>query len=650
MESGSFPQKSIQDDKFLNALAEAFRLQESILNAIQLAIVSTSSDGVITSINKQAEELFGYAGEEVIGKANPLIFHDMGEVIGVAESLARDLQIPIEPLFDVFTKKINSTNIPFHTEWKVIRKNGETLPGLVSISDLKDEDGVVVGYLTVTQDISERKNSDQKAEVAEQKFRLLAENVPGVIYLCHNDENYSMVYLNDRVHELTGYSAEEFINGTISFVKLYHPDDTEHIIKIVDNALSLRKGFQLQYRIRHRSGEWRWVDETGVGVYNGDQLLLLEGFISDITQQKESEARLQKVADENLRVFNNPVNLNAIAGFDGYFKRVSSSWQRTLGWSSEELLQKPFIEFVHPDDREATLHAVEYISEGNHLLTFENRYRCRDGAYKWLLWGSASDTKSRLIYASAIDITARKKSEDELLRSKKNLESAALKLQEQNKQLDEFAHIISHNLRSPIGNIQALINLLDDQSTMEEYKMIFDKLKNVSKNLGETMNDLMDTLKVRGNTNIEKSEIRFKDVLDKVVQSLEGDLIMAEAAVTFDFNEAPAIFFPKAYIESIFQNLLSNAIKYRAERRPAIYFESSMVDGQVELRVSDNGLGIDLEKFGDKLFGLHKTFHAHAEARGVGLFLIRTQLESLGGSIRAESTVGKGTTFIIRFG
>jgi PAS domain S-box-containing protein len=649
MESGSFPQKSIQDDKFLNALAEAFRLQESILNAIQLAIISTTPEGIITSINKQAEELFGYSGEEVIGKANPFLFHDMDEVVGVAESIARDLEIPGEPLFDVFRKKIGSLQTAFRTEWKVIRKNGASFPGMVSISDLKDEDGVIVGYLTITQDISERKHSDQKAAAAEQKFRLLAENVPGVIYLCHNDENYSMVYLNERVHELTGYSAEDFITGKISFVKLYHPDDTGRIVNVVDNALSLRKGFQLQYRIRHRSGEWRWVDETGIGVYNGDQLLLLEGFISDITQQKESEARLQKVADENLRVFNNPVNLNAIAGFDGYFKRVSSSWQRTLGWNPEELLQKPFIDFVHADDREATLQAVEYISEGNHLLTFENRYRCRDGSYKWLLWGSASDTKSRLIYASAIDITERKKSEDELLRSKKNLESAALKLQEQNKQLDEFAHIISHNLRSPIGNIQALINLLDDQSTMEEYRMIFDKLKNVSKNLGETMNDLMDTLKVRSNTNIEKSEIRFKDILDKVVQSLEGDLIMAEAAVTFDFNEAPVIFFPKAYVESIFQNLLSNAIKYRAERRPAIYFESSIVDGQVELRVSDNGLGIDLDKFGDKLFGLHKTFHVHAEARGVGLFLIRTQLESLGGSIRAESAVGKGTTFIIRF-
>jgi signal transduction histidine kinase len=202
-----------------------------------------------------------------------------------------------------------------------------------------------------------------------------------------------------------------------------------------------------------------------------------------------------------------------------------------------------------------------------------------------------------------------------------------------------------------VGNIQALINLVGEQSSIQEYKVIFDKLKNVAKNLGATMNDLMDTLKVKTQTDVARVENRFKDLLDKVVQSLEGELITAEAAVTFDFNKAPIIHYPKAYLESIFQNLLSNAIKYRSsERKAAIHLESLVRNNSIELRVTDNGLGIDLEKFGDKLFGLHRTFHSHHEARGVGLFLIKTQIDSMGGSIAAESEVGKGTTFIIRFG
>ncbi len=234
--------------------------------------------------------------------------------------------------------------------------------------------------------------------------------------------------------------------------------------------------------------------------------------------------------------------------------------------------------------------------------------------------------------------------------SKKGLETLAIKLQEQNRQLDEFAHIISHNLRSPIGNIKALIGLLNDKSSIDDYRLIFDKLKNLSINLNETMNDLMDTLKVKKETKIERIEVRFKDIMDKVIQSLEGELIRSAAAITFDFDKAPTIVYSRAYMESILLNLMSNAIKYRSpERKPIIHIETAKENDAVQLRVRDNGLGIDMQKHGDKLFGLHKTFHGNKEARGVGLFLIKTQVEALGGAIQAVSEVGKGTTFIITF-
>jgi signal transduction histidine kinase len=160
----------------------------------------------------------------------------------------------------------------------------------------------------------------------------------------------------------------------------------------------------------------------------------------------------------------------------------------------------------------------------------------------------------------------------------------------------------------------------------------------------------MDTLKVKKEPKIECIEIRFKDIMDKVIQSLEGELIRSGASITFEFNKAPTVIYSRAYMESIMLNLMSNAIKYRSpDRKPTIHLESSIEGNTVQLRVSDNGLGIDMRKHGDKLFGLHKTFHGNKEARGVGLFLIKTQVEALGGSIQATSTVGKGTTFMINF-
>ena len=649
MEKRSPSEKIIEDKKFLNALAEAFRLQEAILNATEMAIVSCNSEGLITSFNHAAEKMFGYNSEEVIGKTGPFTFTELHQVIRRAQKLSEEVGHPVEPLFDVFIHKAREGK-PSREEWTLIRKDGTKFPAMVSVSALRDDQGNIFGYVGIPTDITELKLYDHRAKASEEKFRLLAENIPGAIYLCHHEDPYDVICLNDHIEKITGYPASDFLSGKINITKLYHPEDAEMVNKTVGQALSERTSYHLTYRIRHKSGEWRWVDESGTGVYHEEQLTMLEGYLSDITPQKIAEEKLRKVAEENHHVFNNPVNLNAIAGFDGYFKRISPAWTNVLGWSEVELKEKPYTEFVHPEDLEATYEAASYISLGNNLFTFENRYRCKDGTYRWLLWGSASDMKNRLVYASAIDITERKKSEERLLNSKQNLEAIALKLQEQNRQLDEFAHIISHNLRSPVGNIMALIKLLNEDSTLQEYKMIFDKLKNVSKNLSETMNDLMDTLKVKTQTNVERIPIRFKDILDKVIQSLEGELIMAEASVTYDFNKASIIDYSKTYLESIFQNLLTNAIKYRSpDRKALIHFESKVSNNFIELHVSDNGQGIDLEKFGDKIFGLHRTFHAHEQARGVGLFLIKTQIEAMGGSIAVQSEVNKGTTFIIRF-
>jgi light-regulated signal transduction histidine kinase (bacteriophytochrome) len=164
------------------------------------------------------------------------------------------------------------------------------------------------------------------------------------------------------------------------------------------------------------------------------------------------------------------------------------------------------------------------------------------------------------------------------------------------------------------------------------------------------MNDLMETLKVKTDTDIARMEIRFKEIFDKVIQSLEGELIQRKASITFNFNDAPKIYYSKAYLESIFQNLLSNALKYSSsKRKPEIRVTTTTEESGVVLRVQDNGLGIDMAKYGSKLFGLHKTFHVHQDARGVGLFLVKTQVEALGGSIAAESEIDKGTTFIIQF-
>lgn len=638
-----------QDELSLQAKAEAFSLQDSILNAMGLAMISTNAEGIITSFNGAAQNLLGYSPDEVVGKKTPILFHDVDEI---RKRIIENWQIPIksDPNFLTLIENAFLDKSTYEGEWTFIRKDGSRFSARLTAAALRDDNGDISGIAGVITDLTRHQRlKDQLAE-SERKFRLLAENIPGAIYLCLNDERYSVLYLNDHIEVLTGFPASEFLSGKRSITDLFHPDDTNRIRKTIDESVAEKRGFHLRYRIRHASGDWRWLEEAGVGVFEHDKLIMLEGYLSDITQQIAAEESVRKIAEENLRFFNNPIHLNAVADLNGKLLRISPSWAKMLGWAEDELGAKPLIEFVHADDVATTLEALKNIRKGSKIHTFENRFANKDGSFRWLLWAAAMDRQSQKIFVSAIDISERKKSEASILDSKTNLEGVTQQLQEQNRQLDEFAHIISHNLRAPVNNIHALIKLLDEKSNIDDYKLIFDKLRNVAKNLSETMNELMDTLKARTQQQPELTEIRFKEVLDKVVQSLEGELIASQASVTFDFNEAPSIRYAKPYLESIFQNLLTNAIKYRSsERKPEIHFKSSTIDGRLELSVSDNGQGIDLDRFGDKVFGLHRTFHDHEEARGVGLFLIKTQIESMGGTISIESKVDKGTTFTIRF-
>jgi PAS domain S-box-containing protein len=478
------------------------------------------------------------------------------------------------------------------------------------------------------------------------------------------DINGIITSFNRAAEILLGYSATEVINQC-SILKFHDANEVKARAEVLSielnttieptfeafiaKAKATRNADRHQWTYIHKNGHRfpvllsvsSLVDERGI-------LLGYVGIATDITEQLIAENVLQHMAEENARIFNNSIAYNCIFTLDFYIKKFNPVWDN-LGWTSEELKSNHLTYFIHPDEYEIVNQRMEGLNNGKKFSNFESRFKCADGTFRWFLWVTAPDLERKIVYASAIDISDRKKSEEELIHSNHGLELMAAELQEQNRQLDEFAHVVSHNLRSPIGNIKALIGLLNENSTLEEFKMIFEKLQNVSTNLTETMNELLETIRIKKNV-VDMVPIRFKDMLDKVIQSLEGDLIQSHATVTFDFNEVAQIEYSKAYLESIFQNLISNAIKYRARsRNPEIHISSHLVNNRVELRIADNGLGIDLDRYGDKIFGLHKTFHENKDARGVGLFLTKTQIETLGGKVIVKSEVNVGTTFIIQF-
>ncbi len=220
----------------------------------------------------------------------------------------------------------------------------------------------------------------------------------------------------------------------------------------------------------------------------------------------------------------------------------------------------------------------------------------------------------------------------------------------QNRQLNEFASITSHNLRSPAANITSLISTIDDDSTIDEYKMLFDMLKKIGQSLNDSLNQLMEVLHIRRNKLIEKEILNFQQIFDKTIDTLQGEIVKSDAVITADFSKVADISYSRIYLESIFHNLISNALKYRDNSRtPQIKVRTETKAHAILLHVSDNGIGIDLVRHGSKIFGMNQRFTNHPDSKGIGLFMTKTQIESMNGKISLTSEPNVGTSFTVSF-
>jgi signal transduction histidine kinase len=224
-------------------------------------------------------------------------------------------------------------------------------------------------------------------------------------------------------------------------------------------------------------------------------------------------------------------------------------------------------------------------------------------------------------------------------------------LVEYNQQLEQFAFISSHNLRAPVARILGLGQLLDlPGNTPEDESIIRDKLIFTTQELDRVVKDLNYILEIRRNSAVKKTAIDLDEALRLTKDNFEKEINETQAVIRADFSAAPVIRTVRSYLDSILFNLISNAIKYRCQDRTLmITLKTCIRQDFICLIISDNGLGIDLDLHKNKLFTLYSRFHTHTEGKGLGLYLVKTQVASLGGKIDVESEVNKGTTFYVYF-
>lgn len=335
----------------------------------------------------------------------------------------------------------------------------------------------------------------------------------------------------------------------------------------------------------------------------------------------------------------------------GYVYR-NDLWAEMLGYTPSEITPdyNGWKKLMHPDDEARVHQSIEdHISGKTVNDNYEHRLKTKNGDWKWILSLSkivGRDERgmpSRLV-GIHIDI-------DELKRKEIELQNLTHDLIKSNNGLEEFAYITSHNLRAPVVNLVSLMEMFKTEAIEgTENMVILEKASESIKRLQDTLNDLVEILSTRKVMQQSKTMVSFESVLVQVSAELESQIRATGTGIDYHFELSPAVYYHEKVLQNIFQHLLTNAIKYRhPERKARITLRTFDTSGGITLKFSDNGSGIDLERFGNKVFGLYKRFHHHTEGKGMGLYLVKHQIESMEGQIHIESKVNEGTTFTIIF-
>ncbi|PVY41308.1 PAS domain S-box protein [Pontibacter virosus] len=519
----------------------------------------------------------------------------------------------------------------------------------VSFRPVLDSDNRVLAVALSVLNISERKlaletikrNEEQLARA--QKLALLGN--------WEFDMENDVITWSDSVYDIYGVDRMSFIPSRLNFIHFVPQEEHELILGAIKDASENNKILSVEHTIVRPDGQKRTVYEIGEPEYDAQgRLVRFHGSVQDITDRKRTEQEALKAKNLLQSTLENIPEMIFSADPTLKMLYVSPQCLELTGHTEDEFTSQTVLGYsiIHPEDREYLDQQILPALKRGERQHYEMRIITKDGQCRWLMFCvSPRKDENGLVYridGSASDMTSYKEAQQK----RDELTDQLLK---QNQNLQQFAYIVSHNLRAPIANILGLTTIYNKHKPDSPMNpRVIENLFKSAKLLDTTIRDLNDLLTIRSELNSVREKIKFEDVFKEIHGSLPTELLDEHIRLDCDFEEAPVIDGVRSYVHSIMHNLITNALKYRSpDRNLHLRLKTFTIPNYICLSVSDNGLGIDLSKEKEKVFGLYKRFHSHGEGRGLGLHLVKTQAELLGGKVEVESQVNVGTTFNIYF-
>mgnify|MGYP003644318359 CR=1 FL=1 len=611
-----------QQEQLLNTTTDL----KAILNATEFSIVSSDLNGVIKQFNKGAEKLLGYKAEDVIGKITPEIFHVEEEVVKRAEELSIELGRKVEPGYETFVFKAREFGIADSQEWTYVRKDGTTFSMVLSVTAIKNIDGELTGYLGIGKDITKQKEaelnllnsnllldeSENIAKIGSWKFNLITKDL--IL-----SKGQSKIFELDDVPDGKLY---ESYRGRI------HKDDLVLLDELYKKIIKTGEDYNTNYRILLPENRIKYISEIGRPFKNGNgEIVGLQGSVRDVTEKTIAEQKIQEKSKEvnDIRAALDESAIVSITNLNGIFTYVNDNFCAISKYDKEELIgvnQRIISDYL---PREFTRDILKTIVNGG-IWKGEINNKAKDGSFYWEKTTIVPflDTMGKIYQYIAIsaDISEQKLAQE-------NLNHALIDLEKNNKELDQFAYVVSHDLKAPLRAINNLAEwIVEDMPEMpEDVKNNLGLLRGRILRMENLINGVLDYSRI-GRNHIEMETIDIKLMLDQIVETIvpnkDFEVLIAD--------KIPQIFDAKILLYQIFSNIISNAVKYNDKEIGKIECVYIELPNFHQFKISDNGPGIPKE-YQERVFG-------------IGLSIVKKIIEEKGGEIYIESVESDGTSFI----